>query len=358
VTSVPTSSRVALRDHTTLRLGGEAAEFVTAADEDTLVTAVRSADREGAPLLVLGGGSNLVVADAGLAGVTVRVATTGLACTRRGDAAHVAAEAGMTWDDLVARTVADGFGGLECLSGIPGCVGAAPVQNIGAYGVEIAEYLVSVDLLDRLSGSVRRVAASELGLDFRTSMLKDTERAVVLRAEFALTDDGLSAPIRYPELAAALGVPVETRVPVTAAREAVLGLRSRKGMVLDPDDHDTWSAGSFFVNPVLDEAELAPVMARVRTIVGEDAAVPRYPVSGARTKLSAAWLIERAGFPKGYPGPGGRVALSSRHTLALTNRGGASTTDLLALAAEIRDGVHAAFGLTLRPEPVLVGCEL
>jgi UDP-N-acetylmuramate dehydrogenase len=307
VTSTGGRGGGALRDYTTLRLGGAAAEFVTGADEDALVASVRSADRDRIPLLVLGGGSNLVVGDGGFDGRTVHVATAGLACTRRGQSVRVTAEAGMSWDALVARSVDEGLGGLECLSGIPGCVGAAPVQNIGAYGVELAEYLVSVDLLDRAEGSLRRdVAARELGLGFRTSRLKDTERAVVLRAEFALTADGLSAPIRYPELAAALGVPVEARVPVAAARGAVLGLRRRKGMVLDPGDRDTWSAGSFFVNPVLDETELAPVMARLRTRVGDDAPVPRYPAVGGRTKLSAAWLIERAGFSKGYPGPGGR----------------------------------------------------
>ncbi len=358
MTSVENRSCVALCDHTTLRLGGAAAEFVTATDEDTLLSAVCSADREGIPLLVLGGGSNLVIADGGFGGRTVQLATTGLAHARDGDSVRVTAEAGMIWDDLVAHTVAAGLGGLECLSGIPGCVGAAPVQNIGAYGVELPEYLVSVDLLDRLTGAVRRVAASELGLGFRTSLLKGTERAVVLRAEFAVTGDGLSAPIRYPELAGALGVPVETRVAVAAARDAVLGLRRRKGMVLDAEDHDTWSAGSFFVNPVLAEAELAPVMTGIHALAGADAAVPRYPVPGGRAKLSAAWLIERAGFAKGYPGPGGRVALSGKHTLALTNRGGACTADLLTLAAEVRDGVHAAFGARLRPEPVLVGAEL
>jgi UDP-N-acetylmuramate dehydrogenase len=358
VTSVRNRNRVALRDHTTLRLGGEAAEFVTAADNDTLVESVRSADRDGTQLLVLGGGSNLVVGDQGASGVTVRVATSGLECVACSQSVRVTAEAGMSWDDLVGQTVADGLGGLECLSGIPGSVGAAPVQNVGAYGVELPEYLVSIGLLDRADGALREVAASELGLGFRTSRLKGTERAVVLRAEFALTADGLSAPIRYPELAAALGVPVEARVPAAAARAAVLDLRRRKGMVLDPDDHDTWSAGSFFVNPVLDEADLAPVMARIRARVGRDVTVPQYPVAGGKTKLSAAWLIERAGFGKGYPGAGGRVALSWKHTLALTNRGGASTADLLALAAEIREGVRAAFGPHLHLEPVLVGCEL
>jgi UDP-N-acetylmuramate dehydrogenase len=358
VTSVRNRNRVALADHTTLRLGGAAAEFVTAADSDTLVESVRSAGPDSAQLLVLGGGSNLVVGDGGVSGRTVRVATSGLDCVARGQRVHVTAEAGMSWDDLVAQTVDDGLGGLECLSGIPGSVGAAPVQNIGAYGVELPDYLISVELLDRSDGALREVAASELGLGFRTSRLKGTERAIVLRAEFALTADGLSAPIRYPELAVALGVPVATRVPAAAARAAVLELRRRKGMVLDPADHDTWSAGSFFVNPVLDEAERAPVMARIRARVGSDVAVPQYPVAGGKTKLSAAWLIERAGFGKGYPGAGGRVALSSKHTLALTNRGGASTADLLALGTEVRDGVRAAYGVTLRPEPVLVACEL
>jgi UDP-N-acetylmuramate dehydrogenase len=343
-----------LAGYTTLRLGGPAARFVTAERSADVVTAVRAADADGEPLLVLGGGSNLVIADEGFDGTVVKIATTGVGYDRLGDGSvQLTVEAGMGWDATVARTVAEDLGGLECLSGIPGLVGATPVQNVGAYGVEVAELLVSVDLLDRRSGQVRTVAADALGLGYRTSVLKGADSAVVLRVRFVLADGGRSAPIRFGELANLLGVPGGTRVPVADARAAVLELRRGKGMLLDPADRDTWSAGSFFTNPVLPDDELPAVLARL----GADERMPTYPAGPGTTKLSAAWLIERAGFHKGHQGPGGRVALSGKHVLALTNRGG-NTADLLALARDVADGVWAAFGVRLRPEPVLVGCEL
>ena len=346
---------ISLAGYTTLRLGGPAARFVDAERSSEIVEAVSAADAAGEPLLVLGGGSNLVVGDAGFDGTVVRIATSGCGYDRLGDGTvQLTVEAGMDWDATVARTVAEDLGGLECLSGIPGLVGATPVQNVGAYGVEVAELLVSVDLLDRRSGQVRTVAADALGLGYRTSVLKGADSAVVLRVRFVLADGGLSAPVRYAELARVLGVPVGTRVPVATARDAVLELRRGKGMLLDEADHDTWSAGSFFTNPVIDDEDLPAVVARI----GADVTVPTYPAGVGRTKLPAAWLIERAGFARGHSGPGGRVSLSGKHTLALTNRGGASTEDLLALAREVADGVRTRFGVQLRPEPVLVGCEL
>jgi UDP-N-acetylmuramate dehydrogenase len=344
---------------TTLRLGGPAARFVRGERSRDIVDVVRAADATAEPLLVLGAGSNLVIGDDGFDGTVLRVANSGQGCDRLGDGqVQLTVEAGMDWDEIVAWTVAEGLGGLECLSGIPGLVGATPVQNVGAYGVEIADALVSVDLLDRRSGQVRTVQAEGLGLGYRTSVLKGTDSAVVLRVRFGLRDGGESAPIRYAELARRLGVTVGARVPVADARAAVLELRRGKGMVLDPADHDTWSAGSFFTNPVIDDAELPAVRARAADILGADETMPSWPGGVGCTKLSAAWLIERAGFPRGYAGPGGRVALSSRHTLALTNRGGASTEDLLTLAREVCGGVRAKFGVVLRPEPVFVGCAL
>lgn len=348
-TGADVRSGIALAGYTTLRLGGPAARFVRAERSADLVDAVRAADADDERLLVLGGGSNLVIADAGFDGTVVQVATSGCGYDRLGDGSvQLTVEAGMDWDTTVARTVAEDLGGLECLSGIPGLVGATPVQNVGAYGVEIADLLVSVDLLDRRSGQVRTVAADALGLGYRTSVLKGADSAIVLRVRFVLADGGLSAPIRYAELARTLGVAVGARVPVAAARAAVLELRRGKGMVLDAADHDTWSCGSFFTNPVLPDSALPAV----------DGAMPTYPAGPGRTKLSAAWLIERAGFGVGYAAAGGRVALSGKHTLALTNRGSASTADLLALAREVRDGVKAAFGVELRPEPVLVDCTI
>ena len=362
VTSLPlgTEARtgVPLTGYTTLRLGGPANQFVTGSTAEEVVGAVRAADRAGHPLLVLGGGSNLVVADTGFAGTVVHVATHGtkIDCSGQGRV-QLTVEAGENWDTVVAGSVEAGLGGIECLSGIPGLVGATPVQNVGAYGVEVASVLVSVDLLDRAAGEVRTLPVEQLGLGYRTSVLKGTDRAVVLRARFELRDDGQSAPIRYAELARVLGVEIGATVPVDAARHAVLELRRGKGMVLDPTDHDTWSAGSFFTNPVVTEDELTGVLELIAVRHGE-VAVPRYPAAPGSVKLSAAWLIERAGFAKGHPGPGGRVALSGKHTLALTNRGDAVTDDLLALAREVRDGVRAAFGVDLHPEPVLIGCSL
>lgn len=320
------------------------------------MAAVRAAEDR---LLVLGGGSNLVIADEGFDGTVVQVANLGSKIDSLGDGrVALTVEAGENWDAVVRQTVEAGLGGLECLSGIPGSVGATPVQNVGAYGVEIAQLLISVDLLDRASGEVRTLAADELALGYRTSMLKNTERAVVLRVRFELADGGRSAPIRYTELARVLGVRQGKQVPVESARAAVLELRRGKGMVIDADDHDTWSVGSFFTNPVVTDTELPAVLARIASVVGADTPVPRYPAGVGTSKLSAAWLIERAGFAKGYPGDHGPVRLSSKHTLALTNRGTATTGDILSLAREVRDGVQARFGVLLAPEPVLVGCAL
>ncbi|WP_229680231.1 UDP-N-acetylmuramate dehydrogenase [Saccharopolyspora thermophila] len=348
-----------LAGYTTLRLGGPATGVVVARQPDELTAAVRAADEGGHRLLVLGGGSNVVIADEGFAGHVVRVATKGRQYDSVGDGlVQLTAEAGEDWDEVVADTVRQGLGGLECLSGIPGLTGATPVQNVGAYGVEVSEVLVSVDLLDRATGRVRTVPAEDLGLGYRTSVLKHNDSAVVLRARFLLRDDGRSAPIRYAELARALDVEPGGTVDVGSAREAVLALRRGKGMVLDPDDHDTWSAGSFFTNPIVPADELPGVLERIAARVGPDQRVPQYPAADGATKLSAAWLIERAGFAKGHPGPGGRVRLSTKHTLALTNRGAATTRDLLLLAREVRDGVRLAFGVSLAPEPVLVDCSL
>jgi UDP-N-acetylmuramate dehydrogenase len=349
---------VPLSGYTTLRLGGPAARFTAPSTAEDVAAAIRAADRSGEPVLVLGGGSNLVVADAGFDGIVIRVGNRGskIDCVGPG-LVHLTVEAGEDWDTVVASTVDAGLGGLECLSGIPGLVGATPVQNVGAYGVEVSQLLVSVDLLDRASGEIRTYLVDDLALGYRTSVLKGTDRAVVLRARFELAVGGLSAPIRYTELARALGVRQNTRVPVAQAREAVLSLRRTKGMVLDPADHDTWSVGSFFTNPVIPDADLATTLTRIRTHVG-DIPIPQYPAGPGRSKLSAAWLIERAGFTRGYPGPDAPVSLSTKHTLALTNRGPAATADLLSLARHIRDGVLTTFGVALIPEPVLIGCTL
>ena len=347
--SAPSTVHASLAGHTTLRMGGPAARLSVAGSGREVVAAVGEADAAGERVLLLGGGSNLVVADEGFDGTAVLVASRGVRTERRDDGTVlVTVEAGEDWDDVVATCVDQGLGGLECLSGIPGRSGATPVQNVGAYGVEVSDLLVDVDLYDRRSGRVReRVPAADLGLGYRTSVLKSRDDAVVLRVRFLLSDDGLSAPVRYDELARRLGAAPGDRVPARAVRDAVLDLRRGKGMVLDPDDHDTWSVGSFFTNPIVAVAD-APARDGLAT----------WPAGDGLVKLSAAGLIQAAGFTRGHPGPGGRVALSSRHVLALTNRGAGRTADLLELAREVRDGVAAGTGVTLRPEPVLVGCSL
>jgi UDP-N-acetylmuramate dehydrogenase len=348
---------VRLADFTTVRLGGPARGFVRASTEDELIEVVRAADASGEPVLILGGGSNLVVADEGFDGTVIQVATRGVS---RGAGPGVAiAAAGEDWDAVVARTVAEGLAGLECLSGIPGLAGATPIQNVGAYGQEVSQTITRVRAYDRQTREVLDIPNGQCGFGYRTSVFKrdDTRRFVVLGVTFALAEQVLSAPVRYPELAATLGVPVGGQVESTEARSAVIELRQRKGMVIDPADPDTRSVGSFFVNPVLDGAALAAVEAAARTRCGEGTRVPRFEAGPGLVKVPAAWLIEQAGFGRGYSlGHGARI--SSKHTLALVNSGSASTAGLMALAREIRDGVRDAFGVSLTPEPVLVGVTL
>ena len=342
-----------LREHTTLRLGGPAAEFVAAADEGALIAAVSEADAAGTPVLLLGGGSNLVVADAGFEGRVVKIDTRGVTIDDASACAGVSVQvaAGEPWDDFVEHAIGQGWVGVEALSGIPGLVGATPIQNVGAYGQEVAETIASVRVWDRVLRGIRTFANADCQFGYRHSRFKrDPARHVVLSVEFQFPTGELGAPVRYAELARTLGVDVGRRAPMGQVRETVLGLRRGKGMVLDPADHDTWSAGSFFTNPMLDQtaADALP----------EDA--PRWPQEDGRVKTSAAWLIDHAGFGKGYglDANGGRVSLSTKHPLALTNRGSATTTDLVAIAREVRDGVEAKFGVRLVNEPVFVGCSL
>ncbi|MGF6887985.1 UDP-N-acetylmuramate dehydrogenase [Nocardia sp. GAS34] len=342
---------VPLAGLTTLRVGGPAT-VAECTSTESLVATVRALDAAGVPVLLLAGGSNLLIADSGFDGVVVRITTGAVEL----GADRVLAEAGADWDAVVAATVAAGLGGLECLSGIPGSAGATPVQNVGAYGVEVAQLLRRVRLLDRASGEIHWATPDELGFGYRTSALKHTDRAVVLAVEFALHPDGSSAPLNYRELAATLdAVEGQTR-PAARVREAVLRLRAGKGMVLDPEDHDTWSAGSFFTNPVVPAARVDDVRSAIAAQVG-DVTIPTYPAAEG-VKFSAGWLIERAGFGKGFPDPDAPARLSTKHTLALTNRGSAGAADLVALARTVRDGVEERFGISLEPEPVTVGVTI
>ncbi len=313
-------------------------------------------DGEPAPL-VIGGGSNLVIADAGIDVPVLRIAIAGLelAAEPSGGGTLATIGAGEDWDTVVAALVEAGFAGVETLSGIPGLAGATPIQNVGAYGADIAGVLESVQAYHRRSGEVRVFTPADLALGYRTSVLRGTATAVVTAVTLRLSK--APRPVRYAELAAALGVPPGAAVPPADVRHAVLALRRRKGMLLDPDDPDTRSVGSFFTNPILSDADLAVTTSAIEAVLGAGTAFPRYPAAGG-TKLSAAWLIERAGFTRGYPGADARIAISGKHALALTNRGGGSTAELIELAAQIRDRVRERFHVTLRPEPVLVGVSL
>lgn len=361
-----------LADLTTLGVGGPAGRYVETTTEAELIDAVRAADADGTPLLVLGGGSNLLIGDAGFDGVVVHDARSSITTPDHSACAGVTVtvEGGTPWDDVAAHAAGTRLYGVEALSGIPGSTGATPVQNVGAYGQEISQSIATVRVWDRGRGRVRTLPVADLAFGYRTSLLKrsmlaptdgtdgtdgtdpaapwfPTPRYVVLDVTLQLRVGPLSAKIAYAELACTLDIAVGERAPLADVRAAVLALRARKGMVLDAADPDTRSAGSFFTNPILTEADAAQL---------PDGA-PRFPAGDGLVKTSAAWLIEQSGFAKGYglPGP---AALSTKHTLALTNRGGATAGDLLALARTVRDGVRERFGLVLEPEPVIVGAAL
>ncbi|RKW71436.1 UDP-N-acetylmuramate dehydrogenase [Galactobacter caseinivorans] len=357
-------SGVRLAELTTLRVGGPADTLVAATSREEIVEHVRAADAAREPLLVLGGGSNLLIDDAGWRGTVLGMGTSGVTVgepTGAGGGRLVTVQAGHDWDAVVAQTVEEGLSGLEALSGIPGSAGATPVQNVGAYGADVSQTLVRVTVFDRATDQVKELSVGDLRMGYRDSLLKrSTEngspRYVVLDATFQLFADE-DRPVAFAQLAQALGVSVGDRVPAPQVREAVLALRASKGMVLDRHDPDTYSCGSFFTNPVV-----SPALAQT---LPQDA--PRFPVQESEgLKLSAAWLIDHAGFHKGFGLPGmpgealagGRASLSTKHTLALTNRGQASSADVLAVARAVRDGVKDAWGIELHHEPLLINCTL
>jgi len=383
--TIQTHRDAPLADLTTLRVGGAAEELVTVSERDELVDTLTGLWAVGEDWMVLGGGSNSLISDEGVEGTVIRIATRGVSRgeERADGTVLVRVQAGEPWDALVARTVAEGLTGLEALSGIPGSTGASPVQNIGAYGQEVADVLEGVDFLDYETGEVERLTAADLGLGYRTSSLKRGRVGVVLSVDFALTrgegPDALGLPIAYPQLAGALGVELGDRVPVARVRETVLALRASKGMVLDDADHDTWSAGSFFTNPIVSAAFARTLPADAPRWPQEDpprdlvvplgdqwevaAAIEREAAARRRrepagVKLSAAWLIEHSGVGRGFRLPGSGAAVSSKHTLALTNRGTATAEDVAALARYVQGRVMSEHGVILQPEPVLVGLSL
>ncbi len=336
-----------LADYTTFHLGGPARRFVTATDVDALQAAVTEADEAGEPVLLLGGGSNLLVADEGFAGTVVRIATSGVDVESSDEVVIATVAAGESWDGFVVRAVESGWAGVECLSGIPGLVGSTPIQNVGAYGADVAQVIAAVRVFDRRELAGVTLSAAQCRFGYRDSLFKRSPgRYIVLSVEMRLRTGDLSEPVRYPELANRLNVAVGDRAPIGDVRDAVVALRRSKGMVIDPQDHDTWSAGSFFTNPFVTPQQAAILPAEA----------PRFPQDDGTVKTSAAWLISHAGFAKGFGTP--PATLSTKHVLALTNRGGASAADILGLARTVRAGVERAYGIVLEPEPNLVGCAL
>mgnify|MGYP001411093220 CR=1 FL=1 len=358
---------VPLAPLTTMRVGGPAARLVTVESTYDLVEAVREVDDADEPLLVIAGGSNLVIGDEGFPGTVVHVRTEDVRVESADlcGGASVRVEAGTVWDELVARSVEEGWAGIEALSGIPGSTGATPIQNVGAYGQEVAQTIAQVRVWDRVEQRVRTFTNLDCGFTYRHSIFKGTRyrgggRYVVLEVVYQLEVADLSRPIGYADLARQLDVEVGSRVPLAEARDAVLAQRRLRGMVLDAGDPDTWSCGSFFTNPILTVGEFEELERRAHTVLGAEVSPPRFADPHGNVKTSAAWLIERAGFGKGYAvaGSAPHASLSTKHALAVTNRGSATAKDVLELARQVRDGVEETFGVRLVNEPVLVGMEL
>ena len=369
---------------TTMRVGGNAERVLVAHNQGELVDLAIELWNEYEDWLLLGGGSNTIISDDGYPGAVLLVRNEGIQevddFTLHDDDVRVRVQAGHDWDSVVVTTLARGWAGLEALSGIPGCAGAAPIQNIGAYGTELSDVLHSIELLDAATHEVRRVHAADLGLGYRDSALKRRELdGVVISVDLILNraaenEPSVSAPVKYEQLAAALGVELGAVVPARDVRESVLALRSSKGMVLDAADHDTWSSGSFFTNPIVSEnfAKTLPADApRFPMAKDADAAIAipleaidqlhEYlpPPPAERTvKLSAAWLIEQSGIRKGFQLPGSGAGISTKHSLAITNRGTATAADVAELARYVRTRVQSEFGVQLIPEPNIYGLQI
>jgi UDP-N-acetylmuramate dehydrogenase len=341
---------------TTLGVGGEARWFAEARSLEELRELLLWRTGQALELFVLGGGSNLVIADGGFDGLVLHVATRGIEFGTYGGRTIATVAAGEPWDGFVAACIDRGLAGVECLSGIPGSVGAAPIQNIGAYGQEVAETIAAVDVVEISTGAERRLSKSECGFSYRDSVFKREARGrfVVTSVSFSLQDDGVPA-VRYPELARELARRGAGDASLGDVRSAVIAIRAAKAMVIDRAEADSRSAGSFFMNPVIEASELSRVEAAVARHAGSERAstMPRYAAGEGRLKLPAAWLIEAAGFTRGESR--GAARISSKHALALVNGGEATAAEIAALAREIRDRVESLFGVRLVPEPVFVG---
>ena len=341
---------VSLAESTTLKLGGPAKRLVHVENESELANVVSDADARGEKMLMLGGGSNLVVGDSGFDGVAVKIAASKVTPEKKAGKIHVRVDAGASWDAFVARAVGEGWSGVEALSGIPGSVGATPMQNVGAYGQEVSDTIARVYAFDRKSSQFAEFYRAECAFKYRGSRFRGDNCFVITAVEFVFDESPLGAPIRYGELSRALGVADGERAPAEKIRETVIALRRGKGMVIDAADPESVSAGSFFMNPIVDSETLAKIE------IAAGAKPPSFDAGEGKFKVAAAWLIEHAGFKKGEPS--GSVGISKKHALALVHRGGGTTEDLLVLARAIRDGVKSKFGVVLEVEPILVGCAL
>lgn len=339
---------VPLAPLTTLRVGGSAARLAALDREDGLVETLASLEAAHEPLFVLGTGSNVVVGDAGFPGLVLQMALRGVKVRRENNQVRVDVAAGEDWDAFVARAVDEGWRGVASLSGIPGLVGATPIQNVGAYGQEVRDTIASVRAFDRAAGAFVDMTPTDCAFDYRASIFKRADRWIVTRVTF-LFERSRAESIRYPELSRALGLDEGRPAPGARVRDTVVALRRSKGMVLDAMDPESVSAGSFFVNPVVD----AETAASVEALAGQRP--PTFPAGQGRVKLAAAWLVERAGFSRGWTR--GRAGVSRKHALAIVNRGGATASDVLDAARAVRDGVRDRLGVTLEPEPVMVGCS-
>jgi UDP-N-acetylmuramate dehydrogenase len=339
---------VPLAPYTTFQIGGPARWFAAAASEDDIAAGVAFAVERQLPLFVLGGGSNLLVSDAGFPGLVLHIALRGIASTQESGRPIVSAAAGEDWDGLVAHAVAANYAGVECLSGIPGTVGGTPVQNVGAYGQEVSQTIVTVRAFDRITAQFVDLPASACGFSYRRSIFNSTqrERYVVSRVDYALNQNGPPNFV-YADLARYFAARNGAPPTLAEVRDAVRAIRQQKGMLIVPGDADCRSAGSFFKNPVVPVTVLDSLAQELGV---EKKSIPAYPAQDGAVKLSAAWLIERAGYQKGYAL--GNAGISSRHTLALINRGGASAADVIALRDKVTDTIASRFAIRLEPEPV------
>ncbi len=348
-----------LAEKTTFAIGGPAAFYLEAHDEPSVREAIAWAKQREVNLTIIGGGSNVLVADRGVEGLVLHIGIRGIRHETRGSRVHVFVGAGESWDTFVDKAVTENWAGIECLSGIPGDVGAAPIQNIGAYGQEVGEVIEAVHVIDRQTGASIRLERHDCGFAYRDSIFKGAskDRFFVVSVSFLLEPGGNPA-IRYGELQRYLKeIGKDTNASLSDVRTAVLELRRRKSMLLDPRDENVRSAGSFFLNPILDTATWTNVRTRIESagVLASGETIPQFGAGGEHVKLAAAWLIERAGFSKGMAD--GPVGLSTKHTLAIVNRGGAKAVDILRFAQRIRDGVFDKFGVRLVPEPVMLGFD-